>query len=380
MRGESKKTREIFVMVTNACNLACAYCYEHEKNAAHARIDAMKKVVADDITANHGFFNEYYLIFHGGEPFLAFDVIQALSEWVWNDYPELHFTCMVTTNGTRLTSRIKQWLANNRHRFVAILSIDGTPESHNLNRNDSYHLIDIDFFIQTWPMQPVKMTIAPNTLHQLFDNFMHLRNLGFIVNPSLAKEAVWNFPADLSVFAQQLRLLADYYLSRPDEMPCELINVPIQNFAPGVNLPHNRACGAGGNVVAYDVLSQRYPCHTFIGSPHALYDVVNTDQQFALLATNDGLLLSECCRDCFIYSYCSPCYGLNYTARGNMGNFDRSICEFNKVRALASAGMFASMSENPAKYKALSGMTDAVLRNLIAGIRETFSQIQIASG
>lgn len=377
MRGESKRSREIFVMVTNHCNLSCSYCYEPVKNKQLISPEAIKPVIITDISNSRENTGEYFLIFHGGEPFLAFREMKEIAEWAWQTYPDLNITCMVTTNGTVLTPEIREWLTSNRKRFVPILSIDGGRESHNLNRSGSWDRIDRAFFLENWPLQPVKMTIAPNTVDKIFENYISLSEEGFIVNPSLAKEVDWDEDLHLPLFAAELKKLAGYFADHPDKLPCELIGIPMQNFAPEAKIPRNRACGAGDNIVAYDVNGNRYPCHAFIGDPNQAYDETAIEQTFDLLGTNDGLLLSPGCGECFIFSYCSPCYGLNYSTRADMGSFDRKMCRFNKLRVLAAAEMYARMITSPLKYKALQDKSPEQLKPLLSGIRAVLSGLTV---
>jgi radical SAM protein with 4Fe4S-binding SPASM domain len=377
MRGESKRSREIFVMVTNHCNLACSYCYEPVKNRQVISPEAIKPVISRDISNSRENTGEYYLIFHGGEPFLAFPEMKEIAEWAWQTYPELNIVCMVTTNGTVLTPEIREWLTGYRKRFVPILSIDGGRESHNLNRSGSWDRIDCTFFLENWPLQPVKMTIAPNTVDRIFENYLTLSDEGFIVNPSLAKETDWDEEKHLPLFALELKKLADYFVDHPGKVPCELIGIPMQNFAPEAKIPRNRACGAGDNIVAYDVNGHPYPCHAFIGDPTQNYNKTGADQCFEKLKTNDGLLLSPGCEGCFIFSYCSPCYGLNYATRGDMGAFDRKMCRFNKLRVLAAAEMFSRMVTSPMKYKALQDKSPEQLKPLVSGIRAVLSGLTV---
>ncbi|MCB9014702.1 MAG: 4Fe-4S cluster-binding domain-containing protein [Lentimicrobiaceae bacterium] len=377
MRGESKKTREIFVMVTNQCNLACTYCYESVKNRQVIIPELAKKVITADIEGSRAHTHEYFLIFHGGEPFLAFNEMKEISEWAWATFPELKIICMVTTNGTLISPEIKTWLTINKQRFVPILSIDGSRASHNLNRSNSFDLIDRRFFRETWPFQPVKMTIAPNVLASMFDNFIALTQDGFIVNPSLAKEVGWEAERDLPVFAREMKKLADYFVEHPESLPCELINIPMQNFSPAVNVPHNRACGAGDNIVAYDVKGNRFPCHAFIGDPNQPYDADGIGHVFDLLGSNNGLFLSDGCRNCFIFSYCSPCYGLNYATRQNMGAFDPVMCKFNKIRVLAAADMFSRMLTSPLTYNILKRKSSEEQRLMLSGIQAVFKEVSL---
>ena len=59
---------------------------------------------------------------------------------------------------------IQDWLYENRDKIVLKLSLDGNRKSHNLNRSNSFELIDTSFFVKTWSNVRVNMVITPATL------------------------------------------------------------------------------------------------------------------------------------------------------------------------------------------------------------------------
>jgi len=62
---------------------------------------------------------------------------------------------------------MKNWFTANNDLFVLGLSLDGTRNTHNHNRSNSFDDIDIDFFLKTYPNQGVKMTLSEYSLPQL---------------------------------------------------------------------------------------------------------------------------------------------------------------------------------------------------------------------
>ena len=376
MSRDSKRSKDIFLMITNDCNLSCKYCYEGIKDKRVISATKAKNILEKELDKNKKDFDEIFVVFHGGEPFLAFPEMKEISEWLWKTYPNRNIKCLVTTNGTVLTEKMKSWLTTNKNKFVPILSIDGKQEYHDQNRPNSYKYIDKAFFLSNWPWQEVKMTIAPNTLPHIFDNFLELKEYGFIVNPSLAKEVEWNLEEALPLFALEMKKLAHYFLENPNEKPCKLIDVGISDLSPLKNLPFNRACGAGGDIITYDVEGNPYPCHAFIGNPNMPYNKDAIDKTFSLLKQNNGALLSKGCIGCHLYPICSPCYGLNYANRGNMGKFDPKMCEFNKVAVLATANMYAHMLSSEQSYEALKHKTQEDLYLLASGIKHVLKAVQ----
>ena len=82
-------TKEIILMATNACNLRCKYCYETNKNAPSMQLDKLKVQLKDEIKYKSKGFKRFVFNFHGGEPFLTFDKIKSLVEWVKLTFPDL---------------------------------------------------------------------------------------------------------------------------------------------------------------------------------------------------------------------------------------------------------------------------------------------------
>ena len=369
---DSKESRTIFIILTTQCNLRCKYCYEVNKSPQTIDVDEVIINLCDDIDKSKDSFNDFTVVFHGGEPFLEFELMKRIAETLYERYKDISLMCSATTNGTILTDEIRKWLVANKHRFVCTLSLDGGRVTHNKMRCNSYDKIDRQFFKETWPYQPVKMTISPDTLPTMYDNIVELYDEGFEVNPSLACEVLWNIDRDMPILERELAKLITYYVEHPDKQPGKLVDISPIVFSPYNTVPHNRACGAGTNIITFDVKGHKYPCHAFISDfSHTItYNQVVIDGLFHDLNTKNGLELSPKCKGCYAYPACSPCYGLNYTKRHSMSEFDSNMCAIIKIRIAAAAKMYSLMllSSNPRSYLPLKNKTDTEMANMIAGI------------
>ena len=70
-------TRSISLTVTERCNLACIYCYEHNKSAADMTFETAKRII--DAELRQGMPKENtYIEFFGGEPFLNFALMREV--------------------------------------------------------------------------------------------------------------------------------------------------------------------------------------------------------------------------------------------------------------------------------------------------------------
>jgi sulfatase maturation enzyme AslB (radical SAM superfamily) len=132
----SRRMGGFTLFVTTQCNLGCSYCiyggqYEQHEELSQTRMpwetlrDAM-----EFLARRSGESKQVRLDFFGGEPLLAFDLIERgvrhLKSILPPDGPVVVVT--ITSNGTVLTDRLLDFLLEN-HVYLQF-SIDGGRESH----------------------------------------------------------------------------------------------------------------------------------------------------------------------------------------------------------------------------------------------------------
>ncbi|KAA3611933.1 MAG: SPASM domain-containing protein [Planctomycetota bacterium] len=129
--------RNLMFLVTEACNLACTYCYEVE-NGVHDQPGTFKKVDAEkaiDAYLTEAAPRGYACItFFGGEPLLNFEVVKHIVAYSKGKAAELGMEVgySITTNLTLMTEEAADLLASNH--FSIMLSIDGPKHIHDRNR------------------------------------------------------------------------------------------------------------------------------------------------------------------------------------------------------------------------------------------------------
>ena len=156
--------------------MKCIYCYEREKKNIELDVDEAIGVLTEILNTKTESGTKIKL--HGGEPFLVYDKIKQLCETLWNknfnDYYHFH----VTTNGTLVHGEIQEWLIKNKDKITLKLSLDGDKRSNDINRPHSFDLIDLPFFLSTWPDLRVNMTITPSTIPFFASNIKYLHSVG----------------------------------------------------------------------------------------------------------------------------------------------------------------------------------------------------------
>ncbi|MCX6834015.1 MAG: SPASM domain-containing protein [candidate division Zixibacteria bacterium] len=139
LRFESQRARYdqsslgLVIAPTMACNMACVYCYESSR-IGRMTSETMDAVVGYIEKQAKG-LKDLSLSWYGGEPLLAMDVIQALTNRVLQ-IAELHgikYSSMVITNGYLLDQPTVDRLRNLKV-YSAQVTLDGPAAIHNRKR------------------------------------------------------------------------------------------------------------------------------------------------------------------------------------------------------------------------------------------------------
>lgn len=185
-----KYLSNIMLCVTDACNLACRYCFvEQHPNymTLQTAIDAVEWAYNNlKIKKEKGWIHEKEkanVFFFGGEPMLMFDsIIKPLVEYVKEKKYEVEFG--LTTNGTLLNEKRIKFLHDNE--IGLLLSIDGFKETQDYNRpsqdgKSSFDKIynNIPYILKYYPQITFRSTIYENTVEHCFENYLFAEKMGF---------------------------------------------------------------------------------------------------------------------------------------------------------------------------------------------------------
>lgn len=272
------------------------------------------------------------IAFMGGETLLAIDVIRPLVEWIEKGKWNRPYRLFGSTNGTLLTPELKGWVRNHRHSLTLGLSYDGLPTAQCNNRgNDN---IDLDFFIKTWPRQPIQMTINTETVEQMADGVIYLLEKEAQVHPNVAFEQQEWSDEKIAEYGRQLYRLALYY-NNHQNLP--LISQFIHNlteYADSIGRcnPQPEICGAGNGFQVFDTDGKSYPCH--ILSPLVL-------EGEKLQKIIDGLVVKTTdfsdpeCATCPYAASCPTCIACNFIYRDCLQKRDKTHCKIMKTEVKA---------------------------------------------
>lgn len=309
--------------------------------------------------------------FIGGEPLIEFELLKEIVSYTCSKYSDIDHIFFASTNGTMLTDEMKAWFTAHKKCFVLGLSLDGTKETHDMNRDNSFNSIDIDFFLKTWPEQGTKMTLSEFSLPRLAENIKFLHSLGFnaIKGVNLAEgDFDWSDEEYLRILIPQLSELVDFYVENDTLSLNQMLDKHIY-LCEYKNRERRKWCGIGTGCIFFDTDGKRYPCPfitpmTF--SESELSDIMKIDY-----SNDENFIDDECFNDCYIYPICSTCHGADYMNCKTFKQHDKGRCRIQKLIALFSADLHTKrILKNPELYD------KNILYNTIEGIK-TIKQLYL---
>lgn len=335
----------IYLVPSERCNLSCRYCYEKSKNPARMELSTAKKIIDDTFKKNKN-TTKIKIDFRGGEPFLEFDFIKEICEWVIEKYNTRDFCFSAVTNGTCFTDESKNWLVAHKDIFKAPLSIDGNKKTHDFNRGNSFDLIDFDFFTNTWKNPESFTTFIPENANEIFDNLIFLIKKGFSMRVNFEAITRWS-NEQLKTVSVQLKKLADYILENNIEYHMNILSsAAFHDYVTEIKEDRRfvQICNAGKNRRIYDASGNLFPCHTMVNSVFNQYSKGASKDVNKLLRT-EILNPPECC-ECRFFYLCYICLGFSYSYAGDFKYRNWSFCDITKIRTFLAAYYWGKFLKN----------------------------------
>lgn len=133
----------LFLIMTNCCNLACKYCfYQNTNHLQYTKMSFQTAQKAIDIFVSQRNKNEDSLdwfsqiTFYGGEPLLNFECIKRVTDYIEQLKLENKLSkktqLVINTNGTLIDDSVINWAK--QYNIQVQISIDGNKIQHDKNR------------------------------------------------------------------------------------------------------------------------------------------------------------------------------------------------------------------------------------------------------
>ena len=355
--------------VTHRCNLNCIYCYQTHDFEHELSYEKACEIIDDIFATKPSDTYGISISFIGGEPLLRFDLLKEIYKYTHKKEYKEPVKFFATTNGTILTDEMKKWFEDHNEDFFLGLSADGTKETHNINRSNSFDKIDFKFFLKTWPKQSVKMTISELSIDSFADDVIFLHKMGFkeISGSNLAEgDFDWDTDENIKKIIPQLKKLCDFYSDHSIMKPCQMFQKAI--WEKKKKKEYKKWCGIGENSVFYDTDGKKYPCSYL--SPMTFSSEEIEKIQGIDFTDSDYFTDFECVEGCYIYPVCSHCAAANYQTTGEFGKRAKNKCKINKIVLYYVAEMHKNrILKNRKQYT-----DDTILYYTIEAIKEINQQ------
>lgn len=322
------KEKHLTIVITEKCNLKCTYCYERNRTLRKPNLYKIKQFIIEEINnPKNKDFDIFFIEFFGGEPFIEFKLIKEITKFIRTLKTNKRIHLFAITNGTLVHGSVKEWLINNKDIFSCGLSFDGDEYSQNINRSNSFKLIDLDFFIKNYPGQWVKMTISEESLKYLAHNVIYCHSHGALVHANLAYGIDWSNREKQKILNDQLDELIKFYLENPTIEPCSLLDGALF-LGPKNPTTVHRWCGVTSNsMVVYSIDGKKYPCQLLL--PLSSKDRTPKLQKIPELIEINKY--DKKCHECELINLCPTCFCSNLVNNGNPFMKDEGFCEMQKI-------------------------------------------------
>ena len=325
-----RESRELTVWlhVTNACNLACPYCYVQKSRDAMDETTARGTVDALVSSAVEHGFTALRLKYAGGEASLNLAVLFALHDHAVDRCAEagLALSAVLLSNGVAISDRLARELV--AREIAVMVSLDGVGAAHDaqrptLNGRPSFAMVErsIDRLRAAGVAPHLSITITGRNVAEIAPvvRFALERELTFSFN-FYRENACSAGLSDLEFEEQAMidGLLSAFAVIEETLPPWSVLGSVLDRGQ--LLQPRQKTCGVGDDYVVVDQHGRITQCHMDLGT--TLGDVRHVDPVRAVRADTApirNLLVDDKagCRDCTWRHWCSGgCAVATFAATG----------------------------------------------------------------
>ena len=365
-----KKVPTVTIQVTDACNLRCSYCYQCNKGEHFISLETAKKFIDTILLGESPYINfenayGFILEFIGGEPFLAIDIIDRITEYTINKMITEHhpwlfkFRISICSNGVLyFDEKVQNYLKKYKDFVAFSVSIDGDKELHDSCRvfpdgSGSYDkaVSAAQHYMKNYTKIGTKMTLAPGNISYTSKALQNLIAIGYDqIFCNCVFEEGWTVE-HAKVFYSQLKNFSDYLFEKGlhDEVYVSLFEEDM--FLSMSKEEDSNWCGGNGSMIAVDYKGDIYPCIRYmesslgtdvepiiIGSVEKGIETTEKEKNWVkcLQCMTRCSQSTKECIECPIAKGCAWCSAYNYQYFGELNKRATFICVMHKARALAN--------------------------------------------
>ncbi|MBX5450020.1 radical SAM/SPASM domain-containing protein [Thermogemmatispora sp.] len=316
--------------ITNACNLACQYCYVR-KSAEHLPEETARRAVEAVFRSarRHG-YQAVRLKYAGGEPTLRLRQVLALHDYALTlgEQARIRVSASLLTNGVALSERA---IASLKERGIRVmLSLDGLGQQHDLQRpfvhgQGSFAYVERALkrlLAAGWP-PAVNVTVSRRNLAGLpaLLEYLLALDLPFTLSYYRENDCATNIEYLRFEEEEMIAGMRAAFAVIESRLPRRrLFNALLDRTHPGHASPY--ACGMGRHYLVIDQRGGVAPCHAALSQ--TVTDIAAEDPLEMVRRPAQGLRAlpvdeKEGCRSCRWRYWCAGgCPLLTYRLTGRL--------------------------------------------------------------
>jgi len=355
---EHPRIKILYLLLTDACNLRCRYCYfenaipikyefsKMSQEVAKRGIDLFEKIITRD-TKEGDDSGEPQIVFYGGEPFYNWDTMEWALDYISGLLQEgkllKETSVSINTNGTLITREMG--ISLSKYPFVNVaLSVDGPENIHDIQRKDQVDRGTFSRVHQTIKMLQemgikvgISCTLANHNVDQAEEILIWLHktygisSIGFNI---LIGTAEFNSGGGRD-YAEKVsdKLISCFLIARERGIYEDRIMRKVRSFVNGNIYFHD--CGGYGQQIVISPDGQVGVCQAYCGSKKYFVPLTEdfdpqTHQYWIEWKSRSPLNMPQCL-DCIALANCGG--GCAYSADSKSGSIwaiDETFCVFSR--------------------------------------------------
>lgn len=373
--GDNRRiiSQTVTFQVTDACNLACTYCYQINKGKRRMSFETAKKFIDLLLSGDKGvdkYLSPEYspaviIEFIGGEPFMEIELIEKICDYFVEettrlDHPWQNKFCFsICSNGTLyFKPEVQRFLKKYEKLLSFSITIDGNRELHDSCRvfHDGSPSYDIAVAgAKDWMNRGCymgsKITLSPYNIQHTYNALVNIINLQYKeIYCNCVYEEGWTLD-HAKILYSEMKKVADYLLDNDLDNDVYISLFEEDDFRPQLPVENDNWCGGTGMMLALDPDGWIYPCLRYmessLGKDQPPIRIGNIDIGIGSNKEHSSCISclkcitrrSQSTDECFycpIAKGCSWCSAHNYQVFGTPDKRATYICIMHKARSLAN--------------------------------------------
>lgn len=370
-------TRELTLQVTEDCNMACTYCYQHNKTPKKLSYETGKKffdliLASDERTATYMQSRNSIgciIEFIGGEPLLEIDLMDALTDYFISECIRLdhrwatRYRISVGTNGLLyFDDKVQRYIEKNFGMLSFSITVDGNKMIHDMCRFDKAGNPTYDRALaasQDWFKRIgatggiTKITLSPQNIELACDAVTSMLQHDYdAIHINCVYEEGWELD-HAKILYEKLKGITKFIIEHPEYASANISILDNLCGTPDKHIRHDGTwCGGLGLMTCLAPDGYIYPCLRYAPSSNApgatLVRIGHVDhgigitpeERYNIKAMSKVSYITQYsgteCENCQISTGCGNCPGYGFECTGKIGARTTYHCIMHKARSLAT--------------------------------------------